>query len=127
MYSARVLIVDDSPTMRQFIAFAMQRLPGLQLAEAGDGVAALKMMADQKFDLLLTDLKMPLMDGLRLISLLRSDPDYRQLPIVVVTAEGSPAARRNALEVGANVFFTKPLQTAELVSVVRNLLNPELH
>ncbi len=125
MYSARVLIVDDSSTMRQFIALALQRLPGLQIAEAGDGVTALKIMAEHKFDLLVTDLNMPLMGGLKLISLLRSDQVYRNLPVVIVTTEGSPLTRQKALRAGASEYVTKPLQTAELVSVVRRLLNPE--
>ena len=57
--------------MRQFVIFALQRLPGLQIDEAEDGVSALKKLAEEKYQLLLTDLHMPLLDGLRLIGLLR--------------------------------------------------------
>lgn len=125
MYAARVLVVDDSPTMRQFVIFALQRLPGLQIDEAEDGVSALKKLAEEKYDLLLTDLHMPLLDGLRLIGLLRNDLSYKSLPIVVITTENSQLTRQKALAAGADEYLTKPLQTAGLINVVRKLLDPE--
>ncbi len=125
MYAARVLVVDDSPTMRQFVIFALQRLPGLQIDEAEDGVSALKKLAEEKYQLLLTDLHMPLLDGLRLIGLLRNDPSYKSLPIVVITTENSQLTRQKALAAGADEYLTKPLQTAGLINVVRTLLDPE--
>ncbi|MEA3363910.1 MAG: response regulator [Thermodesulfobacteriota bacterium] len=125
MHAAKVLVVDDSPTMRQFIIFALQRLPGLQIDEAGDGVAALKQLSSEKYDLLLTDIHMPMMDGLKLVGLVRNDVNYKHLPIIVVTTEGSTVTRERALRVGANEYITKPLQTAQLITVVRNLLDPE--
>ena len=125
MYSARILVADDSPMMRQFIILALQRVPGLQFEEVSDGVTALKKMAEEKFDLLITDLNMPLMSGTKLISLLRRDAAYQQLPIIIVTTEGSDLTRQKALQAGANEYITKPLQTAELVHIVRSLLIPE--
>ena len=125
MFAAKVLVVDDSPTMRQFIVFALQRLPGLQIDEAGDGVAALKQLSSEKYDLLLTDINMPMMDGLKLVGLVRNDVGYKKLPIIVVTTEGSNVTRERALGIGANEYLTKPLQTAKLIAVVRNLLDPE--
>lgn len=125
MYTAKILVVDDSPTMRQFIVFALQRLPGLQISQAGDGVSALKQLSSEKYDLLLTDINMPMMDGLKLVSLIRNDPNYHQLPIVMITTEGSEVTREKALNMGATEYITKPLQTTRLVDVVRQLLNPE--
>ncbi len=125
MLRAKVLVVDDSPAMRQFIVFALQRLPGLQIDEAGDGLSALKMLAADKYDLLLTDINMPIMDGLKLVSLLRNDSGYRSLPVLVVTTEGSAVTRAKALSLGADEYITKPIQTARLVEVVRRLLDPE--
>jgi len=126
MYAARVLVVDDSPTMRQFIIFALKRLPNLQIDEAGDGVAALKQLSSQKYDLLLTDINMPMMDGLKLVGLIRNDHHYEKLPIIVITTEGSDVTRERALQAGADEFVTKPLQTARLIEVVRGLLDPEI-
>ncbi len=125
MYPAKILVVDDSPTMRQLIIFALQRLPGLQIAEAGDGVAALKQLSSEKFDLLLTDINMPMMDGFKLISLIRNDALYTNLPIIVISTEGSEVTRERAIEVGADEYITKPMQTTRLIEVVRRLLNPE--
>ena len=125
MYPAKILVVDDSPTMRQLIIFALQRLPGLQIAEAGDGVAALKQLSSEKYDLLLTDINMPMMDGFKLISLIRNDALYTSLPIIVISTEGSDVTRERAIEVGADEYITKPMQTTRLIEVVRRLLNPE--
>lgn len=126
MSTLHVLVVDDSPTMRQFIIFALQRLPNLQIDEAGDGVAALKKLSSQKYDLLLTDINMPMMDGLKLVGLVRNDALYENLPIVIITTEGADVTRERALQTGADEFVTKPLQTARLIEVVRRLLDPEV-
>lgn len=126
MSTLHVLVVDDSPTMRQFIIFALQRLPNLQIDEAGDGVAALKKLSSQKYDLLLTDINMPMMDGLKLVGLVRNDVLYENLPIVIITTEGADVTRERALQTGADEFVTKPLQTARLIEVVRRLLDPEV-
>lgn len=125
MYAAKVLVVDDSPTMRQFIVFALQRLPNLQIDEAGDGVAALKQLSSEKYDLLLTDIHMPMMDGLKLVGLIRNDTIYEGLPIIVITTEGSEVTRERAIRFGADEYITKPLQTTRLIEVVRRLLDPE--
>ena len=125
MNGAKVLVVDDSPTMRQLIIFALQRLPGLRITEAGDGVAALKQLSGEKYDLLLTDINMPMMDGLKLVGLIRKDANYAKLPIIVISTEGSNLTRERAIATGANEYITKPLQTTRLIEVVRRLLNPE--
>lgn len=125
MSKARVLVVDDSPTMRQLIVFSLRRLPDLEIDEAGDGVAALKKLSTQKYDLLLTDLNMPIMDGLKLISLLRNDEQYNALPIVVITTEGANHDRERATALGANEYLAKPIQTARIIEVIKRLLDRE--
>jgi two-component system chemotaxis response regulator CheY len=125
MYTAKVLVVDDSPTMRQFIILALQQLPGLQIHEAGDGIDALKQLSSERYDLLLTDINMPIMDGLKLVGLIRNDTHYKKLPIVVITTEGSKVTRERAINIGANEYVTKPLQTVRLIKIVRSLLDPE--
>lgn len=119
---AKVLVVDDSATMRQLIVFALNRIPGLQIEEAGDGIAALKKLSAETFDLLLTDINMPIMDGLKLVSLIRNDPQYKSMPIIVVTTEGAQLDRERAIAIGANEYITKPIQTARIVEVARQLL-----
>ncbi len=125
MQTARILVVDDSPTMRQLIVFALRRISGLQIDEAGDGVAALKMLSAENYDLLLTDINMPIMDGLKLISLLRNDSQYNAMPIIVITTEGSALDRERATALGANEYLPKPIQTARILEVTRQLLGME--
>lgn len=122
MSKTKVLVVDDSPTMRQLIVFALNRIPDLQIEEAGDGVAALKKLSSEPFDLLLTDVNMPILDGLKLVSLIRNDPHYKTLPVVVVTTEGAQLDRERAIALGANEYITKPIQTARIIEVARQLL-----
>jgi two-component system chemotaxis response regulator CheY len=88
MSKYRCLLVEDSPTMRQLIAFALKRLPDLDIVEASDGVDALKKLPENKFDIILTDINMPIMDGLKLISLMKNNPNYKDIPVVVITTEG---------------------------------------
>lgn len=123
MPKAKVLVVDDSATMRQLIVFALNRIAGLQIEEAGDGVAALKKLTAEPFNLLVTDVNMPIMDGLKLVSLLRNDPQYKTLPIIVVTTEGAQLDRERAFSIGVNEYITKPIQTARIIEVARQLLN----
>jgi two-component system chemotaxis response regulator CheY len=125
MIPAKVLVVDDSPIMRQFVVFALQRLPHLQIEEAGDGIEALKRLSSGDFDLLLSDIHMPLIDGMKLLSLIRKDPACSRLPVIIITTEGSNMTRERALDLGANAYLTKPLQTAVLVDTVRQLLAAE--
>lgn len=122
MSKTKVLVVDDSPTMRQLIVFALNRIPDLQIEEAGDGVAALKKLSSEPFDLLLTDVNMPILDGLKLVSLIRNDPQYKALPVIVVTTEGAQLDRERAIAIGANEYITKPIQTARIIEVARQLL-----
>lgn len=122
MSEYRVLVVEDSPTMRQLIVFALKRIRNLQIEEAGDGVGGLKKLSAQKFDLVVTDINMPIMDGLKLVSLIRNDPQYKDVPVVVITTEGATEDRERALALGANEYITKPIQTARILEVAKKML-----
>lgn len=117
-----VLIVEDSPTMRQLIAFTMRRIPDAKVIEATDGVDALKKLSSESVDIVLCDINMPVMDGLKLISLIRGNPDLKDIPIVIITTEGAEEDRKRALRMGANDYLTKPIQTHQLVEVVRKYI-----
>lgn len=125
MASFKVLIVEDSPTMRQLIVFALKRLRGMQIFEANDGVDGLKKISSESFDLIFTDINMPIMDGLKLVSLVRNDPNYKEVPIVIITTEGANEDRERALALGANEYITKPIQTTKILDAARRLLNLE--
>jgi two-component system, chemotaxis family, chemotaxis protein CheY len=123
MTTHKVLVVEDSPTMRQLIVFALKRIRGLSIVEANDGVDGLKKLSSDKFDLIFTDINMPIMDGLKLVSLARNDPGYKAVPIVIITTEGASEDRERALAIGANDYITKPIQTVRIIDVAKNLLN----
>lgn len=117
-----ILVVDDSPTMRQMILFALKRIPSMTTEEAGDGVEALKKIRQKKYDLVITDINMPMMDGLKLVSIVRQDPSYNEVPIIIVTTEGGKADRDRAFALGANEYFTKPIQAPTVARKVKELL-----
>ncbi|MEK6693289.1 MAG: response regulator [Nitrospirota bacterium] len=122
MSEINFLVVEDSPTMRQLIAFALKRIQGSKVIEATDGVDALKKLSGQKFDMLLIDINMPIMDGLKLVSLVRADPSNKDVPIIMITTEGAEEDRKRALSLGASAYLTKPIQTQELLKVVSQYL-----
>jgi two-component system, chemotaxis family, chemotaxis protein CheY len=122
MSDFNILIVEDSPTMRQLISFALKRLRGVRIVEASDGVDGLKKVSAEKFDMIFTDINMPVMDGLKLISLVREDATHKGIPIVVITTEGAQEDRQRALALGANDYITKPIQPNRILEVAKQLL-----
>ncbi len=122
MSEVRFLIVEDSPTMRQLIAFALKRVHGSKIVEASDGIDALKKLSAQGFDLILTDINMPIMDGLKLVSLIKGDEQHKNIPIIIITTEGAEEDRRKGLALGADAYLAKPIQTAELLRLVNQYI-----
>ncbi|MFP2962468.1 response regulator [Myxococcus sp. 1LA] len=118
----RALVVDDSQAMRRSIMYALQRLTGVVCTEAQDGAEGLKKLTQGRFDLVLTDINMPLMDGLKLISHIRQTTEYRSVPIIVVTTEGAAADRERAMKLGASAYLVKPVQAKVVLDTVRDLL-----
>jgi len=117
-----ILVVEDSPTMRQLITFALKRIAGARVIEATDGVDALKKLSSEKIDLILADINMPVMDGLKLVGLVRNDQRHRHVPIIIITTEGAKEDRERAIAIGANAYLAKPIQTQELVRLVNSLI-----
>ncbi len=117
-----ILVVEDSPTMRQLIGFAIKRIPEAKIIEATDGVDALKKLSAQAVDIILADINMPIMDGLKLVSLVRNNPSYKNIPVIMITTEGAEEDKNKALAIGANAYLTKPIQTQELMKLVSSLL-----
>lgn len=122
MADHRILIVEDSPTMRQLLVFALKRMKGVQIVEAQDGMDGLRKVTSDHFDLVLVDINMPVMDGLKLISLIRSDASLAAMPICVITTEGAEDDRARALALGANEYLTKPIQANRVLGIARDLL-----
>jgi two-component system, chemotaxis family, chemotaxis protein CheY len=119
------LVVEDSPMMRQLVVFALGRLRNLTVTEADDGVDGLRKLAANTFDIILTDINMPIMDGLKLIQRVRKDPRHADTPVIVITTEGGREDRDRALKLGANAYITKPIQAPQVIQAVRELLQLE--
>ena len=122
MQRHRILIVEDSPTMRQLLVFALKRLKDVDIVEAQDGMDGLRKVTSDHFDLALVDINMPVMDGLKLISLIRGEDSLREMPIIVITTEGAKEDRERALALGANEYLTKPIQANRVLRVAQGLL-----
>ena len=118
-----VLIVDDSPTMRMLISFSLNTYPGCVLEQACNGVEALHKLAEGKPDLMIADINMPEMNGLELIEKARETYSKSDLPIVVITTEGSDEDIRKGFQAGATEYLVKPFQPQKLHAIVDRLLD----
>lgn len=122
MAGRRILIVEDSPTMRQLLVFALRRMKGVEIVEAHDGMDGLRKVTSDDFDLAFVDINMPVMDGLKLIHLIRSEQRLADMPICVITTEGAREDRERAISLGANEYLTKPIQANKVLAIARGLL-----
>ena len=114
MEGLRFLVVEDSPTMRQLISFSLKRFKGCKIVEAVDGVDALKKLQTEEVDMILTDINMPVMDGLEFVKQLSGVANAKGVPVVMITTEGSESHVVQALSCGARGYIRKPF-TAEQV------------
>jgi two-component system chemotaxis response regulator CheY len=108
--------------MRKMIVFALSRIRELEVVEADDGVDALRRIAGTKFDIIITDINMPILDGLKLVKRLRADDAYKDVPIIIITTEGAEEDRQRALALGASSYITKPIQAPQVIELVRETL-----
>ncbi len=119
----RILIVEDSGTMRSLIASTLEGLDGpVKVDEAENGFEALRLLPRQRYDLILTDINMPDINGLELVSFVKSGDATRDIPLVIVSTEGSERDRERGLELGADAYLVKPFEPAELERIVLDLL-----
>ncbi len=119
----KILAVDDSGSLRQMLAFSLKS-GGYQVIDAVDGVDGLAKARTTQVDLVLTDQNMPNMDGLTLIKSLRGLPEYRAVPILMLTTESSAEMKSLGREAGANGWLVKPFDPNRLLEVVGKLIGP---
>lgn len=119
--TASILTVDDSPSLRMAVRIALTGA-GYTVTEAGDGVEGLAKASTERFDLVITDLNMPRMDGLTMIRELRSQPTMAGVPIVFLTTESEDGLKAQAKAAGATGWLVKPFNSEQLVKIARKVL-----
>jgi two-component system chemotaxis response regulator CheY len=118
-----ILIVEDSPTMRALLTSALEDLEvPVKVTEAESGFEALRLLPRDSFDLIVTDINMPDINGLELISFVRNNASYHSIPLIIVSTEGSERDRDKGVGLGADAYLVKPFEPEELRGVVRDLL-----
>ena len=112
-----ILVVDDSSIMRMFLVLTLKRMLKVNITEAVNGLDALEKIKSARFDLLLTDMNMPEMNGAELVQWVRNGLKS-DMPIIVITTMGEIKDRERGMELGANGYLTKPVNQVELIKTV---------
>lgn len=123
MSTKTILIADDSATMRAMVVATVEALGDYQIVEASSGFEALRLLPRDHIDLLLTDINMPDINGLELISYLRNNPNYRTIPIFIISTEGSLKDIEKGKQLGANEYLVKPFSPEKLQQLIIQYLN----
>jgi len=118
---AKILAVDDSASMRQMVSFTLKGA-GYEVVEAVDGKDALQKAQAGKADLVLTDVNMPNMDGISLVKHLRSLPNYKFTPILLLTTESAPEKKQEGKTAGATGWLVKPFNPDQLLTTIKKVL-----
>ena len=120
----RILIVEDSETMRSLLVSSLEELDvPVKISEAQSGFEALRMLPRQDFDLVVTDINMPDINGLELVSFVKNNAAYRSIPLLIVSTEGSERDREKGVGLGADAYLVKPFDPENLQEVVVDLLS----
>jgi two-component system chemotaxis response regulator CheY len=118
----KVLIVEDSEASREYLATTVTSFDGVEVVATDRGFEALKLLPLHRFDLIITDIQMPDINGLELINFVKKNPNYRNTPLFIVTAEGREQDRARGLALGASEYLVKPVKAEDLVDLLRRYL-----
>lgn len=116
----KILTVDDSATMRNML-MATLSAAGYDVVQAEDGVEGIKALEGQRYDLIITDINMPNMDGLTFIERLREKPEHKSVPVLVLTTENEPEKKARARRAGATGWLVKPFDPQKLVDTINRV------
>jgi two-component system chemotaxis response regulator CheY len=116
---SKVLIVEDSRATREMLAAAVELVGGVEVYTATSGFEALKVLPRHRFSLIITDINMPDINGLELINFVKKNPNYRHVPLFVVTTEGRAQDRERGLQLGASEYLIKPFESETLTALVQ--------
>jgi len=119
MSEKTILIADDSAAMRRMLISTIELLDDYRIVEASSGFEALRILPHEKVDLILTDINMPDINGLELISYLRNNPNYKSTPIIIISTEGSQKDIDRGKMLGADEYLVKPFNLTRLQELVK--------
>jgi two-component system chemotaxis response regulator CheY len=121
--SARyILIVEDSATTRALIRAVIDEMGDFTIVEAGSGFEALKLLPTREFNLVITDVNMPDINGLELIHFIKTNPRYTDIPLIIVSTERSEEDKKRGMSLGAMAYVTKPFKAHELQEVIKQAI-----
>ena len=118
----KVLVVEDSITMRSLITSTLEEISGFTVIAVGNGFEALKTLPQQPIDLIITDINMPDINGLEIVKFVKNHPNFRTIPLMIVSTEQSDEDIRKGLSLGASAYVTKPFNPDELRKTVQDVL-----
>jgi two-component system, chemotaxis family, chemotaxis protein CheY len=121
-----ILVVDDSAAIRKILQRVLRQTDMAigAIHEAGDGEEAIAKLKNHKVNLILSDINMPRMDGLQMLGAIRSHPEWRQIPVVMITTEGGEAKVGEAVRLGAAGYVRKPFTADQIKEKLSGLLDP---
>jgi two-component system chemotaxis response regulator CheY len=114
----KILITEDSPTMRSLLITTIETLDGYEIVEATSGFEALRLLPRDKVDLIITDINMPDINGLELISYVKNSQNYRDIPLFIISTESSEKDMKKGLALGADEYLTKPFNPLKLQELI---------
>jgi two-component system chemotaxis response regulator CheY len=119
--SIRALVVDDSATIRAFVKTALEH-QGFEVTEAKSGFEALKILPKERFNLIVTDVNMPDINGLELVKYVRKEEAHRGTPLIIISTDGRERDRDRGMQLGATAYLVKPFKPEDLIGLVRRVL-----
>lgn len=118
----KILIVEDSPTIRSMIVSTLDPMGDFEFTESESGFEALKVLPRSNFNLIITDINMPDINGLELVSFIKKNESYKNIPLIIVTTEGSEYDVKKGMDLGADAYIVKPFDPKDLQDSVLKLI-----
>jgi two-component system chemotaxis response regulator CheY len=119
----KILVVEDSSIMRGYVSSSLRVFfPDIESVEVNSGFEALKTLPHHKFDVIITDINMPDINGLELISFIKKHPQYKDIPIIIISTEKSTEDKKRGLALGVSEYISKPFTPEQLSSVIKRVL-----
>ncbi len=119
----KILVVDDSAIMRSLVVSALEELNCVETVEAANGYEALKALPQHTFDMVITDINMPEINGLEIVHFIKNNELYKKIPTIIISTDHGEEEVKKGLSLGANRYFIKPFEMERLQSTVREFLN----